>query len=232
MASCYTGGPCTAPRAGGACTECGYPQARVHPDCLLEALSCVEAVFVSGTAMLVVPDAQVRPGQVVILRRDGRRIRRDDFVIPHYTKSGDHLRWDPAPGSPLGNLVVHGEVVDVIGGVPLLRATHVSGLSPFCPAEGMVLDTGVVPGSLRYAEMYDGLPAYACYLRWSTNRSFIERGSSPPFGLTEGQIDAGRRAWRARDSIEWSNELYERVCASEERDLARRVSVVVEQDID
>jgi hypothetical protein len=220
------------PRSGGPCTECGYPRAYSHPDCLIEAFT-VEAVFINGTAMRIVPDAQVERGKVVIWHRGlGNDFLSDAAVIPSYTKVGDHLRWEPTSGSPLGDLVIHGQVVEVIGGIPLLQATHISGLSHFRPAEGAVLDTSVVRGTLRYARLHDGLPSYACYLRWHTNRSFIERGARPPFHLTEGQIVAGRGAWRERESADWSNALDERVFASEARELARRVSVVIEQDID
>jgi hypothetical protein len=97
----------------------------------------------------------------------------------------------------------------------------------------MVLDTSIAPGTLRHVELHDGLHAYACYLRWSTNRAFIERGESPPFQLTPAQIAAGRLAYqRGDDPLAWHESLRDKVRRSQESDMARRVSVVTEQDID
>lgn len=65
-------------------------------------------------------------------------------------------------------------------------------------------DASIAPGWVRIdyrdgrvdthqiAGIIEGLTDWQCYLRWSTNRAFVERGKPPPFELSPPQIERGR----------------------------------------
>lgn len=73
LLSCSIGGACRMPASGGPCTVCGFPMAFAHPDCVDDALDHVDALYVNGTALFVMPSVDVMMGFVKIVQHNGNQ---------------------------------------------------------------------------------------------------------------------------------------------------------------
>jgi hypothetical protein len=243
---------CFIPTAGGACSRCRFPKAFAHPSCISAALDA-DAVYINGTALVVVASHDVPVGVVNIVARDGRA---QQILLPSFLKVGDPVMWLPPPGCPLGSWAIYGVVDEMLDGVPILRVSRtarrdVYGSIPTQrPQISARLDTSVFPGIMKRWDIlklarpiavpvrqdfvtdqsnplnvkYDGVALdELLMIQRNENQALCGLAMGSPFTATQ----------RAAVSAHWSAALRAKVQASEETDRARRPTVMVElQDVD